>query len=108
MEQGGAGCHFPLDNEFPYGIIAIEKVPNGNGPLIVQQINRRTLLGVGGFSVDGMNEKDFIFVSLRYRGLDKPQLSKNHMQSLASSPLLWNAGAENIPLPCLLMAPDLL
>ena len=55
-----------------------------------------------------MNEKDFIFVSLRYRGLDKPQLSKNHMQSLASSPLLWNAGAENIPLPCLLMAPDLL
>ena len=34
--------------------------------------------------------------------------SKNHMQSLASSPLLLNAGAENIPLPCLLMAPDLL
>ena len=31
MRNGGAGCHFPLDNEFPYGIIAIEKVPNGNG-----------------------------------------------------------------------------
>ena len=28
---GRAGYHFPLDNEFPYGIIAIEKVPNGNG-----------------------------------------------------------------------------
>ena len=31
MEQGRAGYHFSLDNEFPYGIIAIEKVPNGNG-----------------------------------------------------------------------------
>ena len=45
MEQGRAGYHFPLDNEFPYGIIAIEKVPNGNGPLIVQQINRQTVKG---------------------------------------------------------------
>ena len=30
-DAGSAGYHFPLDNEFPYGIIAIEKVPNGNG-----------------------------------------------------------------------------
>lgn len=29
-DAGSAGYHFPLDNEFPYGIIAIEKVPNGN------------------------------------------------------------------------------
>ena len=49
------------------------------------------------------SDNDLISVSLY-----KPQLAKNHMQSLASSPLLLNAGAENIPLPCLLMAPDLL
>lgn len=48
------------------------------------------------------SDNDLISVSLY-----KPQLAKNHMQSLASSPLLLNAGAENIPL-CLLMAPDLL
>lgn len=49
------------------------------------------------------SDNDLISVSLY-----KSQLAKNHMQSLASSPLLLNAGAENIPLPCLLMAPDLL
>lgn len=44
--KDGAGKGFPLDNEFPYGIIAIEKVPNGNGwPLIVRQINRQTVKG---------------------------------------------------------------
>ena len=48
------------------------------------------------------SDNDLISVSLY-----KPQLAKNHMQSLASFPLLLNAGAENIPLPCLLMAPDL-
>ena len=50
------------------------------------------------------SDNDLISVSLY-----KPQLAKNHMQSLAAAPLLLNAGAEkeNIPLPCLLMAPDL-
>ena len=52
-------------------------------------------------NVRATSDNDLIRVSLY-----KPQLAKNHMQSLASFPLLLNAGAENIPLPCLLMAPD--
>ncbi len=94
-----------LENRFFCAIIPIEKAPNGNGwpPQQFNRKNRQTCLGSAVFLLIQM-----IGLDLFAYGYDAEGQTNHNCQKIVCShwhppPCLLNAGAENIPLPCLLL-----